>query len=43
MCDLSFTDHSQLVSEEVSGFITVIIPILLCIESIIDEGPGHFL
>ena len=47
MCDLSFTDHSLLLSEEVSGCITVQYnPILLYIESIIDEGPGvlgHFI
>ena len=41
MYDLSLTDHSQLLSEEVSVFIKcTIIPILLCIESIIEGGPG---
>ena len=48
VCDLSFTGHSHLLSEEISGFITLqcsVIPIVLYVESIIDKGPGvlgHF-
>ena len=41
VCKLSFTGHSHLLSEEVSGFITVQYNSYLIIyRSILDEGPG---